>query len=887
MSLHNRTDVPQTFLWWANVAARSHERYQSFFPDDVGYVADHARRAITAFPRADRPYYGVDYPSLVDEARPDADRLDIYSNIPVPTSYMVTDTADDFFGGYDHGADAGFVHWADRAMSPGKKQWTWGNGAIGHAWDAQLTDDDGPYVELMAGVYTDNQPDFSWLAPGETKRFSQYWYPIHRIGPARQATTRCRGGRHARRHRRAGRRARDQRTPGSGGDGDFGRCGDRAVDDAPVAGDAVRARVPRARRRFADDRRVRRGASCSSAGAQSGGEPVTPWVATAPEAPEDIASNDELYLTAVHLVAVPPPEPLTAPLPRGGAPPRPGRHAGGDRARRPPSAAGRVRRRRPAADRGDSSAHPSQPNPRDGEAAYLHGLVFERRGDLAAADASFAKAAWTAAWAAPASLARARLALRAGDPEHAAAHAEAAGQIPEARRIAFQALRAQGRRDEASALLRALRAADPLDPATRALDGAHPTLDPRTSLDVASEFARAGAWLDALEATRERVDPGSTAFGDPEPLRHYLRAGWLDALGRPSDADEERRLARSAVGAYAFPAGLDHYDALRAAVAADPEDDRAHGLLGMWLLDAGRPKDAFAHLRTATDLGSDDPVAWRNLALATVECGGDLDDADAAFQRALALRRDARLVFERDLLAQVRGLSSPERLALVEEQGALLEDRDDLALVRVSLLLDVGRTDDAWRILTHRTFRPFEGGEGRVIAEFDRASCAIARAMMDADPGGAARLLAEGADVPANLGEGRHPAFPMAERLVLLGDARRAAGDEEGARSAWESARAHSPLAVADRPAEESDYWTGVAHLRLGELDAAAAVWDRLDLRADELDRTKDPVDYFATSLPELLLFDVDTQLARSAQAERLRELAASGRSFAPVGSAA
>ncbi len=58
------------------------------------------------------------------------------------------------------------MHWADRAVSPGKKQWTWGDGPIGHAWDAQLTDDDGPYVELMAGVYTDNQPDFAWLAAG-------------------------------------------------------------------------------------------------------------------------------------------------------------------------------------------------------------------------------------------------------------------------------------------------------------------------------------------------------------------------------------------------------------------------------------------------------------------------------------------------------------------------------------------------------------------------------------------------------------------------------------------------------------------------------------------------------------------------------------------------
>jgi hypothetical protein len=148
--LHNRTSERQTFLWWANVAVRVHDDYQSFFPQDVGYVADHARRAITAFPAADRPYYGVDYPERA-RVEPGSDRIDYYRNIPVPTSYMVVDSAEEFFGGYDHAADAGFVHWADRRISPGKKQWTWGDAPFGHSWDAHLTDSDGPYVELMAG----------------------------------------------------------------------------------------------------------------------------------------------------------------------------------------------------------------------------------------------------------------------------------------------------------------------------------------------------------------------------------------------------------------------------------------------------------------------------------------------------------------------------------------------------------------------------------------------------------------------------------------------------------------------------------------------------------------------------------------------------------------
>ncbi len=79
------------------------------------------------------------------------------------------------------------VHVVDHHIAPGKKQWTWGNHEFGYAWDRNLTDSDGPYIELMAGVYTDNQPDFSFLQPGETKTWSQYWYPIQQIGPVQAA----------------------------------------------------------------------------------------------------------------------------------------------------------------------------------------------------------------------------------------------------------------------------------------------------------------------------------------------------------------------------------------------------------------------------------------------------------------------------------------------------------------------------------------------------------------------------------------------------------------------------------------------------------------------------------------------------------------------------
>ena len=163
--LCNRSPITRTFLWWANVAAAVHDDYQSFFPPDVDHVADHAARAMSHFPIANNEYYGVDH-------RPGTD-LSWYRNIPVPTSYMVRETGFDFFGGFDHGPGAGFLHVADRHIAPGKKQWTWGNHDFGHAWDRELDDQCRPYVELMAGVYTDNQPDFTYLLPYEVKTFSR------------------------------------------------------------------------------------------------------------------------------------------------------------------------------------------------------------------------------------------------------------------------------------------------------------------------------------------------------------------------------------------------------------------------------------------------------------------------------------------------------------------------------------------------------------------------------------------------------------------------------------------------------------------------------------------------------------------------------------------
>jgi tetratricopeptide (TPR) repeat protein len=820
--LHNRTDDVQTFLWWANVAARVHDDYQSFFPTDVRFVADHARRAITAFPAADRPYYGVDYPARAADG---GDRLDFYRNIPVPTSYMVTDTVDDFFGGYDHRVDAGFVHVADRHIAPGKKQWTWGDAPFGHAWDRLLTDDDGPYVELMAGVYTDNQPDFAWLQPGETKSFTQTWYPIQKIGPAHQATTEAavrldladgelRVGvavsalRPATRLlvTAAGRPVLDERL-----DLEPGQPFVTRVPARGVAATEVEVTV------------VQDGAELLRWSPRPAARGTEPWVATEPPRPADTETVEELYLTGVHLAQYR--HPTWSPLAyweealRRDPDDVRTNLALGDRALRAGEyliAEEHVRRALRRLVRRNA-------NPRDGEASYLLGRILERTDRPDAAYDAYAKAAWDARWAPAAEVLLARLDARAGRWVRALAHAEAALAVQplDSRAVAVRvvALRALGRTARADEVLRERLAADPLDRVARALAGHGIPADARTAIDVALDLAASGDVARALEVLAEARSLRPGVGGDARPLARYHRARLLELAGRADEAAAERSTARSGVTDLCFPAGLDDHDALRAALAADPYDDTAAALLAMLLIDAGRGPDALELLDGVVARGSADPVAHRNAAILTHDLRGDRPAALALYDAALALDPSSRLLAERDELLARAGATPLERVALLDEHRSDVLGRDALAVEYCRLLVRAGRELEALAILESRPFAPWEGGEGLAITAWEEVTARLADLAEDrGDLAAAASYATRAIDVPDTLGEKRHPltdTTALHERLATLLDA-------------------------LGRTAEAAS------------VRAAATVSDSTPVSPTRDDGT---TDYFATSLPDLLTF--------------------------------
>ncbi|MCB0911700.1 MAG: DUF5107 domain-containing protein [Propionibacteriaceae bacterium] len=748
--LQNRTSERQTFLWWANVAARVHDQYQSFFPEDVRYVADHARRALTAFPSADRPYYGVDYPALAS-GDPGADRIDFYRNIPVPTSYMIVDSEQDFFGGYDHAAGAGFVHWAERRLSPGKKQWTWGNAPFGHAWDAQLTDDDGPYVELMAGVYTDNQPDFTWLLPGETKVFTQYWYPIPAIGPAHQATPDA--AVHVDRDR--GVRALFAVTS------PHRDAVMQIVDGADVLARVVQNLEPGMPATLEWDSPLPAGA-CVELRDDSGrllvrwtpteASAEEPWVATEPPEAESIESVEELYLTGLHLSQYR--HPTRSPLPYWN-----------EALSRDPSD---VRTNLALADQHYRAGRYEESlcrtrialarltrrnaNPTDAEAFFLEGLALRRLGRTTEAQQAFGKAAWDGTWAAGAGFELAQT-LAAEQHNRAALRVldtldPAVGHDP--RRPALRAilLGRLGEADAADLVVRDALLADPLDATLRVLAGLPVSEDAGLLIDIALDFKKAGALQASLNILERAASAPATSAGNLAPIAHYIAATVAAAMGREEEAGRHRELARTLDRTWAFPFGLDQLDALVEALDAEPDDAVAHSLLGMLLFAHGRRAEAMQAWECAIDLGLEDAVLYRNAGLSAYNIGHDDSRAWRRYEQAIALApTDSRLRYEQDQLAIRLGQTTRERLDRLDRFRDLVLQRDDFTIAFVRLLVAEGRAAEAYEMLLSRSFHPWEGGEGEAISAWDETLAALGLPI---------------ADPPASLGEGRARYVPPA-----------------------------------------------------------------------------------------------------------------------------
>ena len=899
--LFNPTDYPQTFLWWANPAVSVNDDTFSVFPPDVNAVMDHGKRAVSTFPIATAEYYKADYSAGVDISR--------YKNIRVPTSYMAAHSDFDFVGNFDEGRDAGLLHVADHHISPGKKQWTWGCGDFGRTWDRNLTDEDGPYIELMTGVYCDNQPDFTWLKPQEEKRFVQYFMPYKTVGRVSNATKDVilgvdfldenglvippdpfaagREANEAVQQRAAKARIKVYAT------GEYRNAcivlwaGDREIyrktaDLSPLAAFVDTVEGLRDYKFAVYDEKG--GVLCEYREYVRENRPI-PEPAAALKRPGEIQSLEELYLAGQHLEQY--------------------RHATFQPAdyyleglRRDPTdirlnnayglyllRAGRMEESLPYFRAAIQKQTWRNPNPYAGEAYYNLGLALELLNQLPEAYDAFFKATWSAETAGAAYFHLACICVKRGDFKQALSFTEESllrgWHNMKARSLKTSILaHLEGEDAEYRRFLQESLAIDPL----------YLSLLWRGADQAAFDQATGGRIEEYLNAAYELIGFGFledaadllSACPAESPMKYYARTYAEGKLGRAEAARADAEKAETMSTDLCFPSRVEEKLILEYGISLLPATPKAHYFLGELLYDKKQYEEAVKHWQAAVAQMPILAPAHRNLSIAYYN-HGDRNLAAREIAEACRLEpENSRFLLEQEQLLKRLERPVRERLAILEAHQELIPDRSALMLAYVTLLNQDGQHEKALDLLTRYTFHVWEGGEGKVADEYKTALFALAeRALQDGKPKEAATYAERTLTYPENLGEGKLENVPDNRAYYVMGCAYRMMKDEARAKSCFVKAAAGSqmpePVRYYNDQPSDYIYYQGLAYAALGDLEKAKKSFHQLIIFGERHIFDKVDYDFFAVSMPELEVYQDDIQKRSDDYCRRLTALGYQG----------
>jgi tetratricopeptide (TPR) repeat protein len=616
-----------------------------------------------------------------------------------------------------------------------------------------------------------------------------------------------------------------------------------------------------------------------------------PDVATEPPLPQDVHSNDELYLTGVHLEQyrhpTRDPEEYWLEAVR--------RDAGDSRCNH---ALGRFHMRRGELQVAEAYLRTSlarmtrrNPNPTDGEPHYNLGRVLLLQGRVSEAYAAFYKSTWVAAWRGPGYQRVAEIDMCRGEWQKALDHLDhslvAEAENLGALNLKVFALRKAGLSQQADALLQSIRELDPLDVTSRFLQSGAAPADAQQQIDLALDLLRAGLAGDAERVLRQ---PAAADCSGGNTMRLYLLGEVLAAQARFDEARDVASQAAVSDPAYVFPHRLEEMLILERAIAGNPTDAQARFFLGNLLFDRRRHKEAADLWEQSVALDPANAVAWRNLGIARFNALHDAEGAAEAFAHARsAAPDDARLLYEQDQLRKRTGTSLEARLSDLRQNFSLVRRRDDLTAEFVSLLTSNNDPAEALRLLQGRRFGPWEGGEGQVLGEYVRANLRLALNRLKAhDPSAALALLHNALRPPASLGEARHLLANLSTIDFWMGVAASTLGRTADAKEAWESAARQKGdfQQMQVQAISEMTYWSGLSLARLGRQAEAEELFRAIDAHARRLKQETPKIDYFATSLPTLLLFHEDLQKTQTVTACFLRAQAQLGLGHRAAGEA-
>jgi tetratricopeptide (TPR) repeat protein len=841
----NRTPLVNTMLCFANVAVHVNDQYQVIFPPSTQLGTGHFKRVFTKWPINEQ---GVD--------------ISWWKNQPSSVSVFAWNCQDDFFAGYDHSKQAGTMSIADHNIVPGKKFFEWGTGAGARNWDANLTDSDGPYIELMTGAYSDNQPDYSWLQPYEGRSFSMSWYPFRDIGGVKKANLDA--------------AVNLEVASGNATMGFYTTSARAAATVTLRAGQKVLVRETVAINPGKPyTRQVRLPAGIDEHGlvasiSDGGRELVSyspvhlmpeqaPAGVTNPPAPLDVKNNEELYLIGLRARQFH--DPVIDPVPYWEEALR--RDPGDSRVNTVLGITAYSKARyaeaekylRPAIARVTAQFT----DPKDVEANYYLGATLKAQGKTDDACTNFYRATWGQAWKASGYYSLAEIAAARGDMAAALDFVDRSIDSNalniRAQNLRAALLRHTGRSREALQVLAAAHRIDPLDVrsmAERWLASKDPAaaktlcstmLDhPQTAQETAAEYLNAGLWQDGTDVLLQ-MTAAAPDKSKVHPMVYYYLGYFAEKLGHAPKAAEYYKLAMTMPPDYVFPFQNDAIDVLRAAMKSNPRDARAPYYLGNLLYD-WQPGEAARLWEASVTIDPSFSIVHRNLATAYAhqKPTGDLNRAIAELEKAISLEPKCAIHFaELDELYEQAGVPIEKRLPLFEKNTDVVAQRDDAQNRAVALKVAAGKYDDAIKMMTGRKFAVAEGANLNVNDSWTNAHILRGQQNIAAKRYQEALVdLQTAVTVPDNLpsrgfsgGDARN-----AEVAYLTGLAYEGLGDRAKATVSWNRATAHAQsgggrsggMGSGDpgTTGGSQSYYQALCLQKLGQADKAKAIFQSL-----------------------------------------------------------
>jgi tetratricopeptide (TPR) repeat protein len=843
VKLFNRTPLAHSILYWANLSVHGNKDYQVIFPPGTQFAVDHSKVEFTEWPVSYSVYRGVDFSKGKD--------LSWWKNHPRQTSCFAWNYEDDFVAGYDHGKDAGICHVANHHIATGKKFFEWGNGPVGRMWDKILTETDGPYLEIMTGAWSDNQPDYSWCQPYEVKIVDQYWYPIRRIKGVKNANLEA---------------AVNLETTNEG-KVFLGFNTTSLQQDARVVLMSKGSVLFQEAVSISPEKPYTKELSLPDGVREEDLEvsllttdneelisyrPVKledipkPEPAKPPRDPEDIETIEELYLTGLRLEQFY--NPALEPYPYYEEALR--RDPGDYRVN---TALGILYCKRymfeqaeKVLSRAVERASWNFTMPKDGEAFYYLGVALKAQGKYDQARDYLFKATWSHAFHSAAYYELAELASLDGRLDDALTYVQRSLSTnalnTAAVNLQASLLRRLGRYDEALKAASIVLALNPLEFKAKyekallkeATGQENEAQEARNSLikemrenvqsylELAVGYSNCGFWDEALDILQQYA--GNEEKGScVHPMVYYWLGYLYEKKGESGKASDYYRLGGQVPPDRCFPFRAESIEVLRTAAERNRSDSRCHYYIGNLLYDH-QPAMAIKEWELSRSLDDTFWTVHRNLGFAYSHFENDMEKSIASYEKALACNQEEpRLFYELDLAYEAGGVSPQKRLELLQKNHTTLLKRYDALTREILLLVQLGHYDKAIDMMSGYHFHKWEG-VGVIHNIYVDAHLLRGRQKFSARNYNAAlEDFKKALEYPENLEVGKPYRDQGSLRVhFFIGTAYEALGEKV-------KAIEHFEKAVSERATpSEILYYQGVACRRSGKNQEAEIIFDSL-----------------------------------------------------------